>query len=462
MSTEKPLKKSFATGGGYFPRSPRGEYLVVDHGEGIYLYDQSGRRFIDGSSGAAVACLGHAHPRMVAALAAQARRVAFAHTSVWVSEPLMELADRLVARTSDPDSRVYFASGGSEAVETALKLVRTYQLAKGRPDKHRFVSRSISYHGATMGALSMTGLLVRRTTYAPLLAPFPRTSTCYCYRCPFGLVPESCRVECASDLDRTIVGHGPAMLGAFIVEPVVGASAPAVTAHADYMRMVGDVCRRHDMLLVADEVMSGVGRTGRFFGMEHYADLQPDITVLSKGISAGYAPLAAVIVRGHVFATIRDSASGQFAHGLTYSGNPLSAAVGLEAIKVLEEDHLIEHAARAGKQLLDELQALRAVPMVGDVRGLGLLLGIEFVRDRQTKEPFPSSLGVSQRIFKACLDEGLVVYPGTGSVDGFRGDHILLAPPYIITAAQVSDLVERLTRGLRRVQEELERPGSQG
>jgi adenosylmethionine-8-amino-7-oxononanoate aminotransferase len=372
-----------------------------------------------------------------------------------VSEPLMELADRLVARTSDPDSRVYFASGGSEAVETALKLARTYQLAKGRPDKHHFVSRNISYHGATMGALSMTGLLVRRTAYAPLLAPFPRTSTCYCYRCPFGLAPESCRVECASDLDRTIVEHGPSTLGAFIVEPVVGASAPAVTAHADYMRMVADICHRHDVLLVADEVMSGVGRTGRFFGMEHYADVQPDITVLSKGISAGYAPLAAVIVRGHVFATIRDSASGQFAHGLTYSGNPLSAAVGLEAIKVLEEDHLIEHVAEVGKQLIDELQAIRTLPMVGDIRGRGLLLGIEFVRDRQTKEPFPSSLGVSQRVFKACLDEGLVVYPGTGSVDGFRGDHILLAPPYIITAAQVGDLVERLMRGLRRVQEEL-------
>jgi len=221
------------------------------------------------------------------------------------------------------------------------------------------------------------------------------------------------------------------------------------------MRMVADICHRHDMLLVADEVMSGVGRTGRFFGMEHYADVQPDITVLSKGISAGYAPLAAVIVRGHVFATIRDSASGQFAHGLTYSGNPLSAAVGLEAIKVLEEDHLIEHVAEAGKQLFDELQAARTLPMVGDVRGRGLLLGIEFVRDPQTKEPFPSSLGVSRRVFRACLDEGLVVYPGTGSVDGFRGDHVLLAPPYIITAAQVSDLVERLMRGLRRVQEEL-------
>jgi adenosylmethionine-8-amino-7-oxononanoate aminotransferase len=455
MSTEKPRKKSFAAAGGYFPRSPRGEYLVVDRGEGIYLYDKSGRRFIDGSSGAAVACLGHAHPRMVAALATQAARVAFAHTSVWVSEPLMELADRLVARTSDPGSRVYFASGGSEAVETALKLVRTYQLARGQPDKHRFVSRNISYHGATLGALSMTGLLIRRTVYSPLLAPFPRTSTCYCYRCPFGLAPESCRVECASDLDRTVVGHGPSTLGAFIVEPVVGASAPAVTSHADYMHMVADICRRHDMLLVADEVMSGVGRTGRFFGMEHYPDVQPDITVLSKGISAGYAPLAAVIVRGHVFETIRDSATGQFAHGLTYSGNPLSAAVGLEALKVLEEDHLIEHVAEVGKRLLDQIEAVRTLPMVGDVRGRGLLLGVEFVADRRTREPFASSLGVSQRVFRACLEEGLVVYPGTGSVDGFRGDHILLAPPYIITAAQAGDLVERLSRGLRRVQEEL-------
>jgi adenosylmethionine-8-amino-7-oxononanoate aminotransferase len=177
--------------------------------------------------------------------------------------------------------------------------------------------------------------------------------------------------------------------------------------------------------------------------------------VLSKGISAGYAPLAAVIVRGHVFETIRDSASGQFAHGLTYSGNPLSAAVGLEAIKVLEEDHLVEHVAEVGKQFLDELQALRALPMVGDIRGKGLLVGIEFVKDRETREPFASSLGVSQRVFKACLDEGLVVYPGTGSVDGFRGDHTLLAPPYIISAAQITDLVGRLTRGVHRVQEGL-------
>lgn len=454
MSTHLPARRLSATASHYFPRNPSAEYLVVSHGEGIYLHDTDGRRFIDGASGAAVACLGHAHPRITAALARQAQRVAFAHTSVFISEPLIELANRLAAYTDDATSRVYFAVGGSDAVETALKIARTYQLAKGRPDKYGVVSRSISYHGATLGALSMTGLLKRRQPYAPLLQAFPRTATCYCYRCPFDLDPARCSVECASDLARTVNEHGETTLAGFIVEPVIGASAPAVAAHPDYMRVVADTCRRHDLLLIADEVLTGVGRTGTFFAMDPYG-VRPDITILSKGLSAGYAPLGAVIVRGHVFETIRDGGSKQFVHGLTYSGNPLSAAVGLEVLNVLEEEDLVARTAANGRQLLDGLETLKTLPMVGDVRGKGLLAGIEFVADRHTREPFPTCVGVSQRVFDACLEEGLIVYPGSGSVDGLRGDHILLAPPYVITPPQISDLLERLASALGRVQTQL-------
>jgi adenosylmethionine-8-amino-7-oxononanoate aminotransferase len=437
----------------FFPRNFETEYVVVKRAEGVYLYDESDRPILDGSSGAAVVSLGHGHPRILARMRAQAAQVAFTHTSAFVTRLLLELADRLAARFGDPRARVLFASGGSEAVETALKLVRVWQLARGLPGKYRIVSRSTSYHGATLGALSLTGLLARRRDYEPLLQQFPRVSTAFCYRCPFGLEPQGCAVECANDLERTIIEQGAANIAGFIVEPVIGASAPGVSAPRDYLQRVADVCRRHDVLLIADEVMSGAGRTGRFFATEHWG-VRPDVVVLSKSLTSGYSPMAAVIVAGRIADGLEDSGMS-FGHGFTYSGNPLSAAIALEVLETLDDEGLIARAELMGSHLLGRLEALRELQIVGDVRGRGLLIGVEFVADRASRQPFAPALRVAERVRRACLDDGLAIYPGTGSVDGTAGDHVLIAPPFIITDAQVEELATRLGRAVLRVQEDL-------
>jgi adenosylmethionine-8-amino-7-oxononanoate aminotransferase len=444
----------------YFTRNPRGQYLKITRAEGAYLYDQAGRPILDGSAGAAVVCLGHGNRRVTESLRRQSETVAFAHTSTFVTEAVLEYAERLTRFTGDPDARVYFVSGGSEATETALKIARTYQLAVGEASRHVILSRSLSYHGATLGALAMSGVVQRRRPYDPLLAQFPRIATCYCYRCPVGRDPQLCDVECADDLERTILAHDPHRIAGFIIEPVIGSSAPGVAPHADYMPRVAAACRRHGLLLIADEVMSGVGRTGRFFAAEHFG-VMPDIIALSKGLSSGYFPLAAVIVSGRVFKAISTSGSGDFVHGFTYAGSPVGAAVGLEVLNIIEEDQLIPRVTVLGERLLGQLQSLRRLPMVGDVRGKGLLIGVELVMDRTTRQPFPASVRAARLVQQACLDEGLYVYPTTGSVDGVLGDNILIAPPYVVTEAQLDELTEKLARGLERVQHQLvERAGA--
>ncbi|MFP5378463.1 MAG: aspartate aminotransferase family protein [Vicinamibacteria bacterium] len=430
----------------FFPRVPGGRLLEVARGEGIHLYDRDGRGFIDGASGAAVACLGHAHPRIVDAMARQAAAVAFTHSSVWISEPARELSAVLASWVPDPEARVYFTSGGSEAVETALKLARAYQVARGRDDRHRFLARDVAYHGATLGALAVTGLARRRAVYAPMLADVVRTTTSYCYRCPFGKRPDACALECATDVENAVERDAAALAGV-IVEPVVGASAPGVDAPPDYFRRVAEVCRRHDVLFIADEVMSGTGRTGRRLAMEHFG-VWPDVVVLSKGLSGGYAPLGAVIVSGRVFDAIRHAPPGQFVHGFTFSASPLAAAVGLEVQRVIDEEELLPHVAAMGARLRDALVPLAGGSMVGDVRGRGLLIGLDLVRDVATRAPFPPALRVAQRVFDACLEQGLIVYPCAGTLPDGTGDQILLAPPYIIRAEEVDDMAARLTRAL--------------
>jgi adenosylmethionine-8-amino-7-oxononanoate aminotransferase len=443
------------TGSNVFPRSFTAEYVAIRRAEGIYLYDENDRQILDGSSGAAVVSLGHAHPRVVERLRAQASQVAFTHGFAYVTQPAIELSGRLAAYAGDPRARVLFASGGSEATETALKLARLWHLARGAPSRHRIVSRSISYHGATLGALSMTGLLGRRRDFEPLLQQFPRAATAYCYRCPFGLDPSRCGLECAADIERTIIEQGADNVAAVIVEPVIGASAPGVVAPGDYMARIAETCRRHDVLFIADEVMSGAGRSGRFFAMHHWG-VTPDVTVVSKSLSSGYAPLAAVIVSGRIADGLQ-AAGARFVHGFTYAGNPLSAAVGLEVLDVLEAERLMDRVDAMGTRLKSRLESLRDLPMVGDVRGLGLLLGMEFVQDGATRAPYPPALAVAEHVRRAALEEGLSIYPGTGCVDGTQGDHILIAPPFIITESQIDELADKLARALRRVQSDLDR-----
>ena len=431
-----------------FPRDPQAKLLKVSHGQGIHLYDDTGRRYLDGGHGAGAACLGYANPRLSAALARQSEKVAFAHTSLFVSEPLLQLSEMLVSRF-EAGARVYFVSGGSEGIETALKIARSYQLACGRPGRTQVAARSISYHGATLGALSATGLVRRRAPYEPMLLPFLHTSTSYCYRCPHGLNQPSCEIACAADQESAI-GETSDALAAVLIEPVVGASAPGVVTPPGYLARVASACMAEDVLLVADEVLCGVGRTGRFFASEHDGVI-PDIVVMSKALGAGHMPLGAVLVRQRVYDAISSAPPGHLVHGFTYSGTPLAAAVGTEVLRIIDEDGLVAAAAHRGRRLLDRLGALSHHHIVGEIRGRGLLIGLELVADRHSRTCFAPECEVTRHLFEACLDEGLIVYPCAGTVDGRHGDQIMLAPPFIISGDEIDDLVSRLDRAMATV-----------
>ncbi|MGA1848329.1 MAG: aspartate aminotransferase family protein [Thermoplasmatota archaeon] len=442
------------TDGHIFYRDLAKHYIMIDSAEGIYLKDKDGRKIIDGASGAAVVCLGHGNQRVIDALKAQADRVAFTHMSTFTTEPLLRLSAELVKLAPRRLNRVYFASGGSEAVETSLKLARQFHIANGNMQKYKVISRTTSYHGATIGALSMTGHYPRRKHYQPLLAQFPRISTPYCWRCPFQKTPQSCEFECAYDLERAIVTEDPENISAFIAEPIIGASAPAVAPPRGYYRIIKRICQKYDILFIADEVMTGYGRTGKFFAMEHF-EVFPDMIALSKGISSGYTPLGALIIDQKVFDVIKDSKESAFIHGHTFAGNPLSAAVGLEVLRIIEEEKLVERVARLGKYFFKGLRSLKRHPMVGDVRCYGLLAGIEFVKDRKTRKPYPAEYRLGARLQKICLDNGLYVYPGRVSsiVDG--GDHILLAPPFTIEKNELDMIIEILDRSIAHLQYDL-------
>lgn len=442
------------TDGHVFYRDLAKRYILVDKAEGIYLYDKDGNRIIDGAAGAAVVCLGHGNERVINALNEQARKVAYTHMSTFTNEPCMRLSAELVKHTTKRLNRVYFSSGGSEAVETSLKLARQYHVENGNLQKYKVISRTTSYHGATIGALSMTGHYPRRKHYLPMLAQFPRISTPYCWRCPFGKIPNKCSFECAHDLERAIISEDPENISAFIAEPIIGASAPAVAPPKGYYKIIQNICHKYDVLFIADEVMTGYGRTGKFFAMDHY-EVYPDMTAVSKGISSGYTPLAALIIDQKIYDVISKAPGSAFVHGHTFAGNPLSAAVGLEVLRIIEEEKLVERAASLGEYFLKGLNTLKRHPMVGDVRCVGLLAGIEFVLDRKTKKPYPAEQRLGERLQQICLENGLYIYPGRVSsiVDG--GDHILLAPPFIIEKDQLDEIVNILDRSMVRLQYEM-------
>ncbi|MGH9798198.1 MAG: aspartate aminotransferase family protein, partial [Candidatus Polarisedimenticolia bacterium] len=349
--------------------------------------------------------------------------------------------------------RVYLVSGGSEAVETAIKMARQYQVETGHPGRYKVIARWQSYHGSTLGALAVTGNVARRDLYAPLLQPQPHIPPCYCYRCPYGLKYPKCGIACVEELEAAIHQEGAETVAAFIAEPVVGATLGAVPAADGYLKRAREICIRHGILLIADEVMTGVGRTGRNFAVDHWG-VVPDLIVTGKGLSGGYAPLGAVIARGFVADAIARG-RGFFEHGFTYSANPLSAAVGIAVLDYLERHKLIRRAARMGKVLGSKLGTLRRHPIVGDVRGMGMMWGVEIVKDRRTREPFPPSRKTARRLYEACLEEGLLIYPGSGTREGQDGDHFIVSPPFSISAAEIDDLIARLERGLRRLRSAL-------
>jgi len=433
--------------GHVFSRRLGHDYPTVDRGEGVYLFDTSGRRYLDASGGALVVNIGHAVQEVVEAMAAQARRVAFAHGTQFTHKPLEEYAAELGAVSPIPDPWVYLVSGGSEAVESAIKLTRQVCVARGQPGRFKVIARQHSYHGATLGALSASGRDALRRPYAPLLLDFPHIPPAYCYRCPFGQDYPSCGVACADALETEILRHGSDTIAAFIAEPVVGATLAAAVPPPEYWPRVREICDRHGVLLIADEVMTGFGRTGRWFAIDHW-DVTPDILVSAKGASGGYVPLGVLLCTSECVQAIRGG-PGDFTHGHTHVNGIMGATVGLSVLRYLQAHDLVSASAEMGTYLLQQLESLHELPAVGDVRGLGLMAGVELVADpTATKRPFPRSRRIAERVQAAAMRRGVIVYHGTGLADGVDGDAILIGPPFVVTAEQCDHIVQVLREAI--------------
>lgn len=431
-------------------RSFRKPFPVAVRGEGVFVWDVEGKRYLDFSGSAAVNFIGHGVAEIAAAMAEQARQLEFVHTSQFTTPVAEKFAQGLLEFAGEHfrGGAVYFTCGGSESVETALKLARQYQVEAGHPERYRVISRQQSYHGSTLGALAVSGNLRRREMYLPMVREFEHIGMPYCYRCHYDCTDgcRNCGQEYAAELDRAIDAAG-GEVSAFICEPMSGATLGAVTPPPGYLQSIAEICRRRDVLLIADEVMTGTGRTGRNFAVEHWG-MAPDLLVTAKGISSGYAPLGAVLATRQVVETIA-AGSGAFLHGLTYNAHPISVAAGQAVLRKIRSEELIRAAdssqpGTAAAQLEQGLKQLLSLDVVGDVRGLGLLWGVEFVADRKTKQWFAPELTFSSRVAQAAHQRGLLVYPMQGCVDGVAGDHLLVAPPAIITSEQIFWACEQL------------------
>ncbi|MDA9402962.1 aspartate aminotransferase family protein [Bradyrhizobium sp. CCBAU 45389] len=414
-------------------------------GEGVYLFAEDGRRIIDASGGAAVSCLGHQHPRVIAAMAKQASTLAYAHTAFFSSEPAEALAERLVGHEPGGLAYAYFVSGGSEAIEASIKLARQYFIERGEPQRQHFIARRQSYHGNTLGALAAGGNAWRRAPYAPLLsAAFSHVTPAFAYHEKREEESDAQFVaRLAAELEAEFQRLGPDTVAAFLAEPVVGATAGAVTAPDGYFKAVREICDRHGALLILDEVMSGMGRTGTTHAWEQEG-VAPDIQAIAKGLGGGYQPIGAMLASGKIIDTIR-SGSGAFQHGHTYLAHPLACAAALAVQDVIRDDQLLDRVKERGKQLEQRLtERFGNHRHVGDIRGRGLFWAIELVADRATRASFDPALKLHQKIKAEAFANGLGCYPGGGTVDGVRGDHVLLAPPYIASADEIDQIVDKL------------------
>ena len=431
-----------------FHRQARHHYPVAVRGAGAFIEDSAGKRYLDASGGAAVSCLGHDHPHVVAAIKDQLERLPFAHTGFFTNPAMEALADRLIAAAPGDLERVFFVSGGSEAVEAALKLARQYFLEIGQPQRRRIITRRQSYHGNTLGALAVGGNEWRRRPFQPLLIETSQIAPCFAYRDQsHNETAEEYGQRVADELEEPLQRHGPDTVAAFICEPVVGATAGAVPPVAGYLARVREICDRHGVLLIFDEVMCGMGRTGYRFACDEDG-VAPDLLVVAKGLGAGFQPIGATLVARHVFQAIHDG-SGSFQHSHTYMGHPAACAGALAVQEVIDAEDLLANVRRRGEQLRAALDtAFGDHPHVGDIRGRGLFLALELVTDRATKTPFDPALKIHQRVKAAAMTNGLMVYPSGGTVDGVRGDHVLLAPPFIVDEALVTMIVDRLAASL--------------
>lgn len=434
-----------------------GDYPQISYGEGVYLFDEHGKRYLDGCAGAVTASIGHGVQEVLEAMAEQAAKITFVYRSHFTSRAAEQLSTRLAELSPGDVNWSFLVNSGSEATETAMKIAIQYWQEVGRAQKTRVLSRWMSYHGITMGALSMSGHVSRRRRFVSLLDDLPVARTPYPYRSPYAGTPHEQAMSYANELEVAIDRLGAENIAAFIAEPVVGAAGGAVVPQDGYFQRIREICDEHEILLIADEVMTGLGRTGRVFGVDHWA-VVPDIIALGKGIGAGYTPIAATMVSERVIDAIRQG-SGSIMAGHTLSANPLSAATALAVLDYVEKHALVERSAQLGKVLTDKLSAVaEGSRIIGEVRGLGLMLGVEFVEDKASKRPFPLTTNVTGRLVRKAFDNGLLVYPAQGGLDGKAGDAILITPPLTINEAQLDELVESFGTSLRELEQELLTP----
>jgi adenosylmethionine-8-amino-7-oxononanoate aminotransferase len=425
-------------------RAANGVPPMAVGGKGIEMFDRDGRRYIDASGGAAVSCLGHGHADVLAALRAQLDALAYAHTGFFTSEPAERLADLLVEDAPSGLSHVYLISGGSEAVEAALKMARQYFVEKGEPQRRRVIARKQSYHGNTLGALAAGGNAWRREPFGPLLIEAHHIDPCYAYRYRLtGESDEAYAARAAQALEDKILELGPESVMAFVAETVVGATLGAVPPVADYFKRVRAICDSYGVLLILDEVMCGMGRTGTLHACAQEG-VSPDLMTIAKGLGGGYQPIGAVLLSRAIFEAFAGG-SGFFQHGHTYMGHPMAAAAGLAVQQVIRRDRLLDNVAAMGERLRRRLEERFAnCAEVGDIRGRGLFQGVELVADRASKAPFDPALKLHARVKREAMARGLMVYPMGGTIDGKSGDHVLLAPPFVVEAGQIDTIVERL------------------
>lgn len=431
-----------------FHRHTRHRYPIAVRGDGAYVIDSEGKRYLDASGGAAVSCLGHSHGAVIRAIKDQVDRLPYAHTSFFTNEPSEELADFLIERAPKGLERVYFVSGGSEANETALKLARQYFVEKGEPQRSRFIARRQSYHGNTLGALAVGGNMARRGMFEPLLIDVSHIAPCYAYREQReGESAEAYGRRAADALEAEIERLGAETVIGFVAETVVGATAGAVPPAPGYFKRIREICDRHGILLILDEVMCGMGRTGTLFACEQEG-IAPDIVTCAKGLGAGYQAIGAAIVSGEIYDQVAGG-SGFFQHGFTYIGHPTACAAALAVQRTIADEGLLDDVQERGAHLRERLeQVLGQHPHVGDIRGRGLFQGIELVADRDTKRPFDPALRLNTHIKAEAMERGLMCYPAGGTIDGKQGDHILLAPPFIVENEHIERIVEVLSESL--------------
>ena len=438
-----------------FYRDMFSDHPRIVRGEGVYIYDEFGKKYLDASGGANASIpIGHGVKPVIDAMIEQARKVAFVPMHLFSNEPAEILADEIAKIAPKGLTTTWFVNSGSEAADNAVKITRQYHLEKGNTGKFKIISRWQGFFGNTLGALEVGGHTFRRSKYIPLLKDMPHIPPAYCYRCWFGKTYPDCDLECARFLEKVVKQEGTECVAGFMAEPIVGATTGATTPPKEYFPIIREICDKYDITMIADEVQTGAGRTGKWFAIEHWG-VSPDIITTAKGLSGGFTPLGAVIVRDKIVESFIRGKSN-IVGGHTFSANPVSCAVGIAVLKHIRENNLLEKCAESGaylKKRLIELQSNHRI--IGDVRGIGLMLGFELVKDQSTKEPFPLDAKVSGRLTRECMKRGAIIYPGTGTADGIVGDHILLTPPYIITKEHIEELITVLDESLTLVEKQL-------